>query len=101
MATTAGGFFSGTGFLGGTVTKDITIYVLESVKKSEKQEKSKHLESGGQEGPGLAKAARQLASTFWRRSRSRFWLFDFNWRFLWGQFLRLLIHFKDTSLFEC
>lgn len=37
LATTAGGFFSGTGFLGGTVTKDIMIYVLESVKKSEKQ----------------------------------------------------------------
>lgn len=48
---TAGGFFSGTGFLGGTVTKDIRIYVLESVKKSEKQEKSSQCpECSGQEG---------------------------------------------------
>ena len=48
---TAGGFSSGTGFLGGTVTKDIRIYVLESVKKSEKQEKSSQCpECSGQEG---------------------------------------------------
>lgn len=51
LAMTAGGFFSGTGFLGGTVTKDIRIYVLESVKKSEKQEKSSQCpECSGQEG---------------------------------------------------
>lgn len=34
-----GGFFSGTGFLGGMVTKDIRIYVLELVKMNEKQGK--------------------------------------------------------------
>lgn len=35
---TAGGFFSGTGFFGGIVTKDIRIYVSESVRISEKQD---------------------------------------------------------------
>lgn len=37
LAMTVGGFFSGTGFLGGTVTKDFRIYVLECVDMSEQE----------------------------------------------------------------
>lgn len=56
----AGGFFSGTGFLGGTVTKDIRIYVLESVKMNDKQDKfSQCPEFSGQEGWSIGQGNRK------------------------------------------
>lgn len=51
LATAGATFFSGTGFLGGTVTKDSRVYTLEAAKTNERKT-AQAARTGGPEGQG-------------------------------------------------
>lgn len=104
LAIAGATFFSGTGFLGGTVTKDRGFYALDAAKTNgRKIAQTAHSVRTSRPEDKRVKADRgtpvDSPSTFWRWSRHRL-LYSLLWRFFWGDFLcGLLIHFKDSSLF--
>lgn len=96
MATTAGTFFSGTGFLGGTDTKHIGICELEFVQSNKTE--SPPCQEWQNKREKIGRWPSSLHGTFRGRYGLRFF-YLFSWQLFWYNFFRLLIHFKNTRSF--